>query len=360
MFKKAQELLKSHIKRTQGQVLHTSNKYGFRLKGIIRCDESGSAVCGYIKHKKNGKVYRYYKCLNKVNGIPAKCGISSIGADKLEEFIIEQLSIFSWNREFLEALVNKTKELSQKRIIPLKQEKQQIEARLSSIKSSIDNLIEPAKKTKSQNVTEELNKLEQTKRTLESKILEIQTELSYCSRTIYDIDVIESTLKNLSKHIYKLPMELQIRTIQLIIRQVFLFKDKIRLELYELPIEKINQIIEAKYTKMQTGSNQGEGSGRKLNKTDWRTKLVAVDNNWRGGRKLNKTTKNLESVPDVKNTYFIYTFLIDIPVIYQRITNGEKVLIQPYTTRNLNCHHLNSKSSNPAYLNQTRLTFDWQ
>jgi len=74
------------------------------------------------------------------------------------------------------------------------------------------------------------------------------------------------------------------------------------------------------------GSNQGEGSGRKLN----------------------KTTENLKPVPNIKNDYFIYTFLIDVPVIWQRITNGEKVLIQPDTARNLNYHHFNFESSNPC------------
>ena len=97
---------------------------------------------------------------------------------------------------------------------------------------------------------------------------------------------------------------------------------------------------------------------RKLNKTDLRTLLVAVDNKWRGQRKLNKTTKNFEPVPSIKNAYFIYTFLIDIPVIYQRITNGEKVLIQSDTARELNCHHLHFGSSNPVHLSLNPMGFE--
>lgn len=42
------------------------------------------------------------------------------------------------------------------------------------------------------------------------------------------------------------------------------------------------------------GSNQGEGSGRKLNTNDFRTQVVAVDNNWRGRRDL-VTNKNFSS-----------------------------------------------------------------
>ncbi len=68
VFEKAQELLKSHIRRAPEQLLHTTNKHNFRLKGLIRCGECGSAVCGYVRHKKNGRIYRYYKCLSKLNG----------------------------------------------------------------------------------------------------------------------------------------------------------------------------------------------------------------------------------------------------------------------------------------------------
>jgi len=257
------------FKRTDEQVLHTTNKHNFRLKGIIRCGKCGSAICGYVRHKKNGKVYRYYKCLSKVNGVPVDCSFTSIGADKLEEFIIEQLAILGWDREFLTLLVEKAKEMVSNRIEPLKQEKHKLEGRLSNLKSSINNLIELAKRTPNQKISDELTNLDNTKREMELRLSGIQAELSYCGKVVFDIDVIEQTLRNFAKYIYKLPVELQIRTIQLIIKQVLVFKDRIRLELYELPIDKINEIMNGKYIekgiKDLTSSNHGESRGRKPN-----------------------------------------------------------------------------------------------
>lgn len=72
------------------------------------------------------------------------------------------------------------------------------------------------------------------------------------------------------------------------------------------------------------------------------------------GRKLNTNTKNLKPVPEPKKDYILYTFFIDIPVTWQRITNGEKVLIQCSITRNLNTTSINIESSNPVDLKNTR------
>jgi len=78
----------------------------------------------------------------------------------------------------------------------------------------------------------------------------------------------------------------------------------------------------------------------------------------RGGRKLNTNAKELNLFKNIKNDYILYTFYIDIPIIWQHITNGEKVLIQPHTSRKLNTNHIELKSSNPVQLPLNPIGFE--
>ena len=105
VFEAAQGLLASHNKR-EGEVLHGANKHGFLLKGLVRCGECKSAVVGYVQSKKK-KTYRYYKCQSNANGLPIHCRFKTIGAQKLEEYLIEKLSAVGWNHPLLERVVEK-------------------------------------------------------------------------------------------------------------------------------------------------------------------------------------------------------------------------------------------------------------
>jgi len=87
----------------------------------------------------------------------------------------------------------------------------------------------------------------------------------------------------------------------------------------------------------------------RLSNPDAKTNRCLCLEKLRGGRKLNTNTENLKPVPKPKNAYISYIFFIDIPVIWQRITNGEKVLIQYPTTRKLNTNDFEIKSSNPVH-----------
>jgi len=48
-------------------------------------------VKGYAKVKQ-GKTYRYHKCLAQRNGITARCNFGSVNANKVEEYLIEKLA----------------------------------------------------------------------------------------------------------------------------------------------------------------------------------------------------------------------------------------------------------------------------
>ncbi len=57
-----------------------------------------------------------------------------MGAQKLDEYVIEKLATTGWNRPFLEKMVHEVERMSKADIGPLEKEKRKIEDRLLSIR----------------------------------------------------------------------------------------------------------------------------------------------------------------------------------------------------------------------------------
>jgi len=313
----------------EGQISHAANKYGFRLKGLVRCGECGSAVSSYVRPKKE-KVYRYYKCLAKLNGLPVKCGFTSIGAQKIEEFVIEKLAALGWNRPFLERLVRKERELSRGRMEPLKLEREQTETRLATIRKGIGNLVTLARDSNSQEVREELSRLDVSKKTLEARLIDLQAEIGYCGKLVYDVNMVEATLRHFARHIYRIPIQLQIQTIQRMVKRVVLFKNKVQVELYELPVENIQQSMGTKIIEGEIKNSKvripPRSKGTSIIPPSGGTAVVEVEQNWRGRRGRNQTALMRPFVPSLCKTHYIPSFELVWTFKWRRITDGEKVV----------------------------------
>ncbi|MBI4377072.1 MAG: recombinase family protein [Elusimicrobia bacterium] len=193
IFEAAQEVLKSHNQR-EGQISHASNKHGFRLKGLVRCGECQSAVVGYPRPKK-GKVYLYYRCLAKVNGLPSRCAFTSIGAQKLEEYVVEKLAIVGHDRPLLDRVVRKVEELSRAQLKPLDAERRAIEERLKVVRQQIQNLLNLVKASNNREAAEELGRLDATKREMEARAAEVDARIAHRKSAVYDVDAIQGTLQ---------------------------------------------------------------------------------------------------------------------------------------------------------------------
>ncbi|MBI4376144.1 MAG: recombinase family protein [Elusimicrobia bacterium] len=329
VFEKAQELLKSHS-RHEGQLSYRANKYGFRLKGLVRCGECQSAVTSYIRPKpKTGKVYLYYKCLAQVNGMPIRCSVTSIGAPKLEEFVIEKLAAVGWDRPLLERVVEKVKALSRTQVGPLEQEKRELDGRLNAVRQEIGNMIGLARSHgTSKEVAEEMSRLETAKKTLEARLHELTVQIGYRNRAVYDVDVIQRALQSFARFIYKLPIEHQVRTIRLLVDRVLLFKDRVRVELHELPIPDLQRALDVKLAERGVEYFESRRSPKRRDQktTNGRTAVVESAKNWRGRQDHFTTDLIHPIVPSSGKTHFIASILFSWPFQWARITNGEKVV----------------------------------
>jgi len=285
IFERAQELLKSHSQR-EGPSNYKPNKYGFRLKGLVRCGECHSAVVAYIRPKpKTGKIYQYYRCQARANGVPGGCSVTSIGAQKLEEFIIEKLAAVGWSRPLLEKVVENVKRLSGEHLADLEKEKRKLENQLATTRHEMEKMvglirIHPANKE----LHDEMDKLDATKQTLEVTVCDLAAQISFRKEAVYDVGAVQGIFQHFAKFIYRLPVEQQINAIHLLVKQVLLFKDKVKVELHELPISDLQKALDGEIAKggvEQFASLRSRTTGgKKLHLNG--TAVVEVPDKWRG------------------------------------------------------------------------------
>ena len=74
----------------------------YLISGVLRCGFCGASMSGHTFTKKTtGKTYSYYKCYNKLQKGTIACNGLSLPAEKLEDFITQNLMELSENQTFL-------------------------------------------------------------------------------------------------------------------------------------------------------------------------------------------------------------------------------------------------------------------
>ncbi|OHC65895.1 MAG: hypothetical protein A2040_12995 [Rhodocyclales bacterium GWA2_65_19] len=328
VFERVQKLLAGHNHRG-GEIHYAANRHGFLLKGLIRCGVCGGVVAGYARIKK-GKSYRYYKCLAQRNGISARCSFGSVNADKIEEYLIEKLAAVGWDRAFLERVTHKADILSKASIRPLEKEKREVDDRLQGVQREIQGLLNLAKQGgASRNAAEEVGRLEETKRTLEAHSLQLEAQLAFRKRVVYDVDVVQGALQRFARFFNRIPLSLQVQIVGLLIREVLVRKDGIDVRTHELAISDFQRALGGKKA-VAFGPHQTLRR-REANATDTsthpqsvkRTAVVNLRLNWRGRDPANATELDAAPVPSLENDQYFPPFSIAWPHGWASIANGE-------------------------------------
>ena len=78
----------------------------FFVRGLIKCGECGSTMTPSFTNKKKRRYY-YYKCYQVVRNGRAACSIKEVNAEKLENFLIENLCRIAQDKQYVENLAFK-------------------------------------------------------------------------------------------------------------------------------------------------------------------------------------------------------------------------------------------------------------
>ncbi len=99
LFDEAQGLTKERPKK---KALHKN----YYLSRLIKCQVCGSSMTNTFTNKKKRRYY-YYKCIKVVKEGKAACSLKEVNAEKLEEFLVENLERISNDRNYIESLAFK-------------------------------------------------------------------------------------------------------------------------------------------------------------------------------------------------------------------------------------------------------------
>ena len=78
----------------------------YLLKGLLKCQECGSNMTPAFTNKKI-KRYYYYKCYSVIRNGCSACTLKQINSEKLENFLIENLSRLAQDKQYIETLAFK-------------------------------------------------------------------------------------------------------------------------------------------------------------------------------------------------------------------------------------------------------------
>ena len=98
------------------------------------------------------------------------------------------------------------------------------------------------------------------------------------------VDVIQGEFQRFAMFIHKLPVELQIKTIRLLVERITIFKDHITIKVLETPVEEIQKALDEKLVFGGCGSPERWGAKTNFQQNDHRIGVVELGKEWRGQR----------------------------------------------------------------------------
>jgi len=209
------------------------NKYDFRLRGILKCGYCGSTMTP--SPAKSGK-YLYYTCTKVSKFSKKECRVRRIGARAIEDAVVEKLSEIGTNEVLVSAAVKKANKQSIKQVTSKKRELRMLKKKLREFDASIVNLISYIEKhgTLTKSAEGRLGKLENEKELLINDIQKLEFEIEGYENYNIDAELLTKTIRNFGLIYDELSPAEQSRLLHLMLQEVTLNEDSIKLSLYSL------------------------------------------------------------------------------------------------------------------------------
>ena len=113
-------------------------KRDYLLSGLIICEHCGQAMIGDTSRKKDGPIYRYYRCPKKTRLGTNACPNKSISADKLEELVISQIQELFLDEDTLDQLMDKVEITYKKMVEDTDTQLSELKKKLAAVDRKID------------------------------------------------------------------------------------------------------------------------------------------------------------------------------------------------------------------------------
>ena len=196
------------------------NKYGYLLRGLVRCAACDAAMTTSTS-RKGQRVHRYYACSSAQKRGYWTCPCPSVSAQKLESVIVEQIRRVGQDRALQREVLRQVQVASQAKRPALVGEQKRLGRKLGKVRASIRSLLDAlASGERGASLSARITDLEQQAEKLERRLAEIAQELAGIDNaTVDERDLVRAL--SLFDPIWEVlyPSE-QARVIQLLIERI--------------------------------------------------------------------------------------------------------------------------------------------
>lgn len=115
------------------------NRHGALLRGILRCAACDSSMT-HAFTQRNGKAFRYYRCVNAVKRGAEACSTGSIPAIQIEAFVVEQIRKIGSDRALCDETFRQVQAQVGAEMRGIKAESKRLDRELATVRTEIDRL----------------------------------------------------------------------------------------------------------------------------------------------------------------------------------------------------------------------------
>ncbi len=183
VFRQAQKIL---ARNRQHGGTRVRNRYGFLLRGLVRCTACGTTY-GPRTTRKGAKVYRYYVCTGAQRDGYKTCPCPSLGAQRLEEAVVDQIRRIGQDPALVRATVGQVKRAKKARLPALRAEQKRLRGELEKARGEIRRWLEAFDRgSAGAEISRHIGLLEGTVRRLEGRLTELEAEIAAVSEATVD------------------------------------------------------------------------------------------------------------------------------------------------------------------------------
>lgn len=220
-------------KNRQTRTAPAQNKYDFRLKGILKCECCGSTMSP--SPAKSGK-YLYYRCTKVAKYSKDECKVRKIGARAIEDAVVNKLCEIGTDEAVIKEAVRKANKASTEGAKAKGKELNGLIGELRPIQEAIDNSMRYIEQHADlpKAMAERLPELEKRKEQLEEQIQRLEFEIGQLKDYQIDAELLTKTLQDFRAIYNELTPEEQTRLLQLMVQEVVLGEETLKISVYPL------------------------------------------------------------------------------------------------------------------------------
>ena len=195
------------------------NKYGFLLRGLVRCVGCGSAMTSSTSAPR-GKSYRYYSCTAPRRRGVAECPVRAVSAAELERFVVDRIRDIGRDPAVLQETLAAIDEQRAQERPALEREQRMLQAEHQTCRNEARQLVAALAAGASTSVTERLAELDLRAVQIEARLTEIQGAIAAIDRTVVDPEDVARALAQFDPVWDALVPREQANLLQLLIERV--------------------------------------------------------------------------------------------------------------------------------------------